>query len=147
MATLTGVISYPIPAFQNVPIHPEFFKPRRFVISNVTFGQTTIVTTARDHDYVIGQEIRLIIPPSFGCRQLNDLRGFVLSIPSTNQVEVTIDSSVNVDAYIASTDSTESAQIVAIGDVNTGAINRHGRHHNKTFIPGSFRNISPRGTP
>lgn len=147
MTMLTGVISYPIPAFQNLPIHAEYYIPSAFVISNVTLGQTTIVTTFNNINYVIGQEVRLIIPPSFGCRQLNEKKGFVISIPALNQVEVTIDSSQNVDAYVASSNTTVVAQILAIGDVNTGAINSHGRNCTKDYIPGSFRNISPQGTP
>ena len=143
MATFTGVISYPIPPYQNVEIHSEFYEPSRFVISAVTLGRTTIVTTSVAHNYIIGQEIRLLIPPSFGCRQINRKLGFVLSIPSTTQVEINIDSSRNVDPYIASNSTVESAQILAIGDVNTGAINRHGRIHQKTYIPGSFIDISP----
>jgi hypothetical protein len=136
------VISYPVPLFANLPIHEEYYIPQRFVISAVGLGTTTTVTTTEDHDYVIGQECRLIIPPSFGCRQLNGLTGFVISIPATNQVVLNIDSSRNVDAYIAST-ATTVAQILAIGDVNLGATNSEGRRNNSTFIPGSFINISP----
>lgn len=142
MATTTGVITYPTPAYQNLPIDAQFYIPGRFVISAVTLGVTTTITTSLDHNYVIGQEVRLIIPPSFGCRQLNESKGFVLSIPNLNQVNVSIDSSMNVDAFIASTASTV-AQILAIGDVNTGVTNTQGRVNNSTFIPGSFLDISP----
>jgi hypothetical protein len=147
MTILTGVISYPRPAFQNLPIHAEYYIPSEFAISNVSLGLTTLITTIKDLNYVIGQEIRLIIPPSFGCRQLNEKRGYVLSIPSPNQVQVSVDSSQNVDPYIASSDTTVTAQILAIGNVNSGATNFHGRNCNLTFIPGSFRDISPKGTP
>lgn len=136
------VISYPISAYQNVPIQPEFYKPRRFVISGVTIGQTTTITTTDDMDYVVRQQVRLIIPPSFGCRQLNGLTGYVLSIPNPNQVEISIDSSMNVSPYIASP-ATTVAQILAIGDLNFGFINSHGRINQGTHIPGSFRDISP----
>jgi len=136
------VISYPIPANQNEPIHAEYYLPTQFFISAITLGLTTIVTTTVNLNYVIGQEIRLIIPPTFGCRQLNGQTGFVISIPQTNQVEVSIDSSKNVDAFIASTATTQ-AQILAIGTINTGATNTQGDVNNTTFIPGSFINISP----
>ncbi len=143
MTMLTGLISYPIPAFQNLPIESQFYIPSRFVIINVTLGQTTIITTSIDHDYVIGQEIRLIIPSSFGCFQLNEFTGFVLSIPQLDQIEVSIDSSRNVDQFILSSNTTVVAQVLAIGDVNTGAINPYGAYPTKTYIPGSFINISP----
>lgn len=137
------VISYPIPAYQNVPIHAEYYLPSRFVISGITLGTTTTVTATENMNYVVGQEIRLLIPMSFGSYQLNSLTGFILSLPSSNQVEVSIDSSKNVNAFTASSNPIESAQIVAIGDVNTGVTNSQGRLNNGTFIPGSFINISP----
>jgi len=142
MTTLTGVISYPIPPYQNLPIEPQFYQPRRFVISGVTLGQTTIVTTSIAHDYVIGQQVRLIIPAVFGCYQLNETFGYVLSIPTTTSVEINIDSSRNVNQFVAAT-STQEPAILAIGDVNTGVVNTQGRVNQMIYIPGSFIDISP----
>lgn len=143
MTAERGVISYPIPLYQNLPIHAEYYEPSRFVISGVTLGKTTIITTSVVHNYVIGQQIRLLIPAKFGCYQLNESIGYVLSIPSTTQVEVSIDSNRNVDAFISATATTSSPQILAIGDLNFGSINTQGRVNNITHIPGSFINISP----
>jgi len=134
------VISYPISAYQNVPINAQFYQPSRFVISGVTLGTVTTVTTTEDMNYVIGQQIRLIIPFSFGCYQLNGQTGYVISIPSANQVVVSIDSSVNVSPY-KSSPATTVAQILAIGDLNFGFINSNGTMG--TYVPGSFINISP----
>jgi hypothetical protein len=92
-------------------------------------------------NYVIGQEVRLIIPPSFGCRQLNEQTGLVISIPAANQVVLDIDSSQNVDPYIASS-ATTVAQILPIGDINNGTSNANGRVLNGTFIPGAFIDVS-----
>jgi|SRR5215469_1781270 len=136
------VLSPPIPIYQNLPIAPQNFQPSVFFISNVTLGVQTTVTTTVDHNYVVGQEIRLIIPPTFGCRQLNEVSGFVVSIPVSNQVLTNINSSRNVDPYIASTASTQ-AQIVAVGDVLNGQINSNGRNSTLNYLPGSFINISP----
>ena len=132
----------PIPPYNNPPIEPQNYQPRRFVISSVTLGQTTTVTTVLDMDYVIGQLVRLIIPFSYGCTQLNDKTGYVIAIPAPNQVVVTIDSSKNVDSFISST-ATTLPEILAIGDINTGVQNSQGRVNNITYIPGSFINISP----
>lgn len=140
MTTLTGVISYPIPAYSNVPIQPQFYQPSQFFISNITLGYTTVVTTTVDHNYVVGQEVRLIIPPTFGCRQLNNQTGFVISIPASNQVELNINS-IGGDSFILSS-SANKAQILAIGDINSGITNT-GSSSNGTFIPGSFTDISP----
>ncbi len=141
MTSVGTVISYPIPAYSNVPIESQYYQPSQFFISDVTLGQTTIVTTTVDHNYVIGQQVRLLIPPSFGCIQLNNQTGFVIAIPASDEVELDIYSSGG-DAYIASS-ATTKAQILAIGDVNTGVINTSGRMSTGTYIPGSFIDISP----
>ena|SRR5271156_1965232 len=134
-------IQGPVPPYSNVNIAPQNYQPRIFVISGVTLGTTTVVTTTLNLNYVVGQEVRLIIPPTFGCRQLNGQTGFVFSLPSLNQVEIGIDSSKNVDAYISSS-ATTPAQIIAIGDINTGIISSTGTMISSTNIPGSFINIS-----
>lgn len=131
----------PIAPYNNVPIAPQNYQPRFYFIEGVTLGATTIVTTTVDHDYVIGQECRLIIPPRNGCRQLNGKTGFVISIPASDQVEININSSMNVNVFVTSSANTQP-QILAIGDINTGQINT-GRSNNLTYIPGSFINISP----
>jgi hypothetical protein len=94
-------------------------------------------------DYVVGQQVRLIVPSSFGSRQLNESQAYVISIPQPNQVELTLNSSQGVDAYIASS-ATTTAQILAIGDINSGIINNTGIINFNTSIPGSFINISPK---
>jgi len=132
----------PIPPFSNPPIQPQFYAPSKFTISDVTLGQTTIVTATEDMNYDIGQLVRLIIPSQFGCIQLNEQQGFVLSLPAADQVEVSIDSSQNVDAFTTSS-ATTKPQIVPVGDINSGQINSSGRINLKIDIPGSFINISP----
>ena len=135
------VISYPIPPYSNVPIHAEYYQPSRFVISGITLGVTTIITTTVDMNYVIGQLVRLIIPPSFGTIQLNEQEAYVISIPALNQVELNINSS-SMNAFISSS-ATTKAQILAIGDINQGALNNMGRSQAVTAVLGSFINISP----
>ena len=135
------VVSYPIPAYSNVPIEPQFYQPRFFFISTITLGVTTVVTTTVDHDYVIGQQVRLIIPPSFGCRQLDQQTGVVIDIPSSTQVTLNI-FSLGGNPFTASSATTQP-QIIAIGDANTGQINSNGLLSQSTYVPGSFINISP----
>lgn len=131
----------PIAPESNPPINPQYFKPSVFTISAIALGQTTTVTTLVNHNYVIGQAIRLLIPEFYGSFQLNGQIGNVISIPAPNQVVVTINST-NANAFqIGST--TTPAQIIAIGDVNTGPINANGPRQTSTLIPGSFQDISP----
>lgn len=136
------VISYPVPYYNNnIPIVANFYQPSRFVISNVTLGQTTIITTTDTLNYVIGQEVRLFIPTGYGCTQLSGLTGIVISFPMLNQCEVQIDSSQNVNQFIAANEPNSPA-ITAIGDVNSGIISSTGRNIPSTNIPGAFINIS-----
>lgn len=136
------VISYPTPYYNNnIPIDSDFYIPSRFVISAVTLGQTTLIETSVDHDYVIGQQIRLFIPKGYGCVQLNWKTGYVISIPNTNEVVVAIDSSINVNQFIAA-DLRNSPAITAIGDINSGIQSSTGVVIPSTAIPGSFINVS-----
>lgn len=132
----------PTPAYNNPPIKPQYFEPSRFVISNVALGQTTTVTTTDSVNYFIGQLVRLIIPNGYGCVQLNEVKGYVLSLPSSTQVQVAIDSSKNVDPFVSAS-LAQVPQILAIGNINTGIISSTGRNLPTTAIPGSFINISP----
>lgn len=131
----------PIALYNNLPIEPQFYQPSRFVISAIALGTSTTITTTVNHNYVLGQEVRLLIPSSFGSYQLNEQTGFITSIPAPNQFVLNINTIVNVDAFISSSATTQ-AQCVAVGDVNTGQTNT-GRTGNLTYVPGSFINISP----
>ena len=137
-----GYFSGPTPPYNNPPIQPQFYEPSMFFIDDVTLGQTTIVTTTEDNNYVIGQLVRLLIPPTFGCVQLNELTGIVISLPASDEVEIDIDSSQNVDEFTSSSSPTQP-QILAVGDYNSGIISSTGRIIPSTNIPGSFINISP----
>lgn len=142
---MTGVITGPVPPFSNPPIEPQYFAPWKFDISNITLGLVTIVTmvipSITTLNYVVGQQVRLLIPPTFGCRELNGQTAYVIGILLPNEVVLELDSSMASD-FISSSARTPP-QILAIGDVNSGPINTMGRAPTGTFIPGSFLNISP----
>jgi hypothetical protein len=131
----------PVPPFNNPVPTPQYYQPRVFAISNIALGATTIVTTTVAMDYVVGQLVRLVIPEAYGCYQLNQQTGYVISLPSANQVEIAI-FSIGGNPYRSITYPTP-AQIVAVGEINNGFINNSGRVNQGTYIPGSFINISP----
>jgi hypothetical protein len=131
----------PIPPYSNPPIEPQYFQPSNFFISAISLGIRTVVTTSVNHNYVIGQLVRLIIPPSYGARQLNEQLSYVVDIPALNQVALDVNS-FNDDAFINSGLATP-AQINAVGDINNGIISATGRSVPTTNIPGAFINISP----
>jgi hypothetical protein len=140
----------PVALYNNFPINPQFFQPWTLVITNIALGPTTTVTlmpsdtfpSINAFNYSVGQQVRLVIPPTFGCRQLNGQSGYILSIPSSTQVILDINSAQNVNAFVASSATTQP-QMTAIGDINSGPINANGRQNTSTVIPGSFINIGP----
>ena len=142
MTSYGTVVSYPSPAYTNLPIEAVYYNPSQFVISGITLGINTIVTTSVNHNYVVGQQVRLLIPSSFGSYQLNNAQSYVLAIPAANQVTLSLDSSKNVNSFINSSAATV-AQILAIGDINFGFNNSSGNLNTGTYVPGSFINISP----
>ena len=133
----------PIAPESNPPINPQYYQPSVFYISAITLGNTTTVTTSVNHNYVIGQLFRLLIPPTYGSVQLNQQQGYVIGIPAADQVVVNINST-KANAFVASpTYGPTPPQIVAIGDQNSGQISSTGNVQINTYIPGSFINISP----
>lgn len=142
MSAITG----PIALYNNLPIEPQYFSPWKFTITNISLGVTTTVTmtipSITTLNYVVGQQVRLIIPQSFGCRQLNEQTAYVIDVILPDQVVLNLNSSQGVDPYIASSARTP-AQIVAIGDINSGQINSSISSTNPTYVVGSFINISP----
>lgn len=91
----------PIAPESNPTINPQYYQPQQFFISAIALGQTTTVTATESMDYVVGQLVRLLIPSYYGSIELNERQGYVLSIPSSTQVVVGIDSSKNVSAFIS----------------------------------------------
>lgn len=138
----------PVADETNPPIEPQNFKPSRFPITAISLGRTTTVTLGSafgvTNNYVIGQLVRFLIPNTYGTRQLNEQQGYVISIPTSNQVTVNVDTSQNCDAFIASPAYGPTApSMMAIGDINTGIISSTGASIPTTTIPGAFQNISP----
>lgn len=137
------IIKGPVAPYNNVAVNPQYYQPSQFFITAITRGMATTVTISVNDNYVIGQLVRFIIPEPYGIIQLNEQTGYVISLPAANQVIVDINS-LNMDAFIPSPakPGKTKPQILAVGDTNTGQINT-GRTGNKTYIPGSFINISP----
>lgn len=132
----------PVPPYSNVPIQPQYYQPSQFFISAITMGQITTITTTANTNYVVGQQVRLLIPNGFGARQLNEQTGFVTAIPAGNQVTINLNSS-KADPFVTNAALFTQPQILAIGDQNSGNINTSGTYTQPTSIPGSFVNISP----
>jgi hypothetical protein len=142
MAYNPPLIFGPIAPENNPPINPQYYLPSVFNIAAITNGPTTVVTTTVNHNYVIGQLVRLLISQLYGARQFNEQVAYVIAIPSSTEITLQLDSSF-YDVFIPNPTSGTQPQVVAVGDINTGQINPNGRMVNGTFIPGSFIDVSP----
>lgn len=136
-----SIVTGPVPPYSNPPIQPEYYSPRVYEISNIDIGRTTTVTTSEDHDYVIGNLVRIHIPIDYQPRKMNEQTGIVITIPADNQVEIDIDSST-YNSYSAGVGK-QIPQIAAIGDYNSGYQSSTGPIVTSINIPGSYINISP----
>ena len=134
--------SGPVPPYSNPPIQPQNYMPSRFVISDITLGISTTVTTELPMNYVVGQLVRLLIPQGYGCVQLNGFYGYVIGIPAPNQVILNIDSSIQIFNEFINFNGRTPPEIIAIGDINSGIISSTGRNMPETTVPGAFINIS-----
>ena len=114
-------------------------------ITSIAQGATTIVTTAVDHGFIVGNTVQFVIPKEYGMRQLNKLVGLVLAITS-NTLEVNINSAL-FDPFVVPIPSSviivfDPAQVLPVGDGNTGYITA-GSQPPALKIPGTYRNTFP----
>ena len=133
----------PVAPENNPPINPQYYQPRVYNILSISNGYKTLVTTTAPHDYVEGQNVRLLISQLYNATQFNEREATVVSIPTSSSMLLDLDSR-GFDTFIPNTSSNSTQpQVVAVGDYNSGVINANGRMVNGTFIPGSFINVSP----
>lgn len=117
-------------------LYPYLYFPGQSFISAITLGTTTTIDTTDAHNFVVGQEVAFRIPSQWGTTQLNSLPnipipgspiyGYVIAVTDYNTVIVNIDSSAYTaftsNQTVASVPGLSYAQIVAVGDVNTGGV-------------------------
>ncbi len=117
-------------------LYPYLYFPGQSFISAITTGATTTIDTTDAHNFVVGQEVAFRIPSQWGTVQLNSLPnvltpgspvyGYVIAVTDYNTVVVNIDSSAfsafTSNPTVASVPGLSYAQIVAVGDVNTGGV-------------------------
>jgi hypothetical protein len=117
-------------------LYPYLYEPGASIISAVTTGTTTTIDTTSAHNFVVGQEVAIRVPADWGTIELNSLPnntipgspiyGYVISVTDYNTVVINIDSSsytsFDSNIAVANVPGLSYAQIVAVGDVNTGGV-------------------------
>lgn len=211
-----SIVTSPFPPYQNEVINSDYYTPNFFLISAITLGKTTAVTTSVDHNFSVGQLVRFRIPARYKTRELDNVEGTVVSVPTSTQLVCEIESSGftpfvaspyvatitnitqaanptitasnsfligdlvefsgvtgmteingeiykvlsgNSSSFVVQADTSSfsaysadgtatfvptypSAYVLAIGDLNSGAINSDNSSQ-QLYINGSFRNVSP----
>lgn len=78
---------------RRVPFDPRFYPPYRFITA-ITQATSAVITLSVTHQYVVGEQIRVIVPSAFGMIEMNNLTGIITAInTTTNTITVNIDSS------------------------------------------------------
>lgn len=117
-------------------LYPNLYFPGETVISAITTGATTTISTAGAHQFQVGQEIAIRIPSVWGTTQLNSLPnavipgspiyGYVVSVTDFQNVLVNINSTgftaFNSNQPFANYPGEKFPIIVAVGDVNSGGV-------------------------
>lgn len=129
-------------------LFPALYVPGVFIITALSLGSSTVVTTTAPHQLVVGQEVAFRISSPWGTTQLNSLPnvaipgspiyGYVTAVNSSTQVTVNINSTgytpFNTNLPVAGLQGISPPQIIAAGDINSGS-NQFG-YNPPTFYPG-----------
>lgn len=133
-SSYTALSGSPTGAFVKKVLYPYLYAPGDVVISAITTGTTTTIDTASAHNFVVGQEVAFRIPSIWGTIELNSLPnvatpgspiyGYVTSVTDYNTFVVNVNSSAytafNSNETVAQAIGLTPAQVVAVGDVNSG---------------------------
>lgn len=130
----TALTGSPTGATVKQVLYPYLYFPGVTMISTITLGATTTITTTSAHNFRAGQQVAFRIPSQWGTTQFNSLPnssipgqgtyGCVVAVTNYNTVVVNINSSAftpfNTNQTVASVPGLTPPQILAVGDVNTG---------------------------
>ena len=132
--TYTALSGSPTGAYVKQVLYPWVYSPNEVVISAISTGTTTTISTASPSNVVVGQEVAFRIPAAYGTTQLNSLPnnlipgsplyGYVVSVTNALTFVVNINSTgytaFNLAQSVASVPGLQLPQVVSVGDVNTG---------------------------
>jgi hypothetical protein len=133
-SNFTAISGSPTGAYVMKVLYPFLYAPEDNVVSFVTTGATTTITTTMYHNFEVGQEIAFRIPSVYGTTQLNSLPnvvipgspvyGYVLSVTDNWTFVCSINSvgytAFNSNQPYANYPGLQFPQVVAVGDVNSG---------------------------
>jgi hypothetical protein len=81
-----------VTTWQKVRVGPLFY-PQRTAITGITAANPIVVSTATNHGFTVGQQIRLEVPRVFGMVEANNLSGVITAVTATTFTIGSIDAS------------------------------------------------------
>ncbi len=107
------------------------FVPALATIVAITRNQNALVQTAFPHTFLVGESVKLLVPPQFGMRQMNGLVGNITVIsPIFPSFFLTDIDSTSFDEFVVPVNPTQSAQVIPVGE-------------NALMLTGATRNVLP----
>ncbi len=130
----TALSGSPVGAYVRQVLYPWLYEPGVAYIGGITLGSSTLVSCTSNHNFVVGQQIAFRIPSAYGTTGLNSLPnaqipgspiyGYVTAVPANSSFVCNINSSsfsaFNENQPVSSVPGLQFAQVLAVGDVNTG---------------------------
>ncbi len=113
--------------FRRIPYNPYFYPSTRY-ITNISQATQAIVTMSVDHDYTVGQSVRLIVPTvtsvAYGMTEMDGLEGTIVAVdqPDTNGFTNTITLDIDSSGFTAfafpltTAPGFTPAQVVPVGE-------------------------------
>lgn len=92
MATLGGAGT--TGSYALIPYDAYWYPPYRFITA-ITQASQAVVTLSVNHNFTVGQTVRMVVPSAYGMPQMNGLQADIVAITtgSTNTITLDIDSS------------------------------------------------------
>lgn len=98
------------------------YTPALRLVSSVTNDAQAVVTTSFDHGYLVGLIVRLTVPQEFGMRQLHNLVGTLIEVPTSDTFVIDIDTT-HFDIFVAPDPEpwyvNDFPSVVPVGEINS----------------------------
>lgn len=72
---------------------PPYYYPQRTTITGISAANPMVVTTATNHGFTVGQQVRLSVPAVMGMTQANNITAVITAVTSTTFTLGSVDSS------------------------------------------------------
>ena len=146
----------PTGAFVKKITYPFLYSPGVAYIQALTLGTTTVVNCTAPTNFVVGQEIAFRIPSLYGTTQLNPnqnqlipgspVYGVITQINNAQNFTCNINSSnftpFSSNVPISAVPGLSFAQVLAIGDLNTGGVQYSGNNLYPSPVVNGFSTIN-----